>query len=270
MAGPKVLVAEPDASQRQIVEMLLLVNGFDVTFAHNGREALEFLKDNNPDLVIVSAQLPQVNGYDLARKVRGVRRLRSVPVILVAPENVPLDQARSDGQLAGADLVLSRPLGDKNLGERAKSLIERAALEAQSGRPGQQRNRTALTSSRVTPAVAPPTAPPAGSRPVSVTDTSEMMVPVLSAVSSGEDLDPHAEIAQLRKVVAELSSENTELKRQLTATGRSTQGGAEVISDLRRRLKRANEQLEEYRKKYPDLIDVKATGTFGTLFRRKN
>ncbi len=241
MSEHVVLVAEPEASQRQIIEMLLLVHGFKVVFALNGREALGFLQDNTPQLVIAYTGLPQLSGYDLARKVRGVKRLRRTPVILVAPDGIDMDAARADARNASADLLLQRPLGDKNLGERALALIIRAQSAEE-----------------------PPTRRSPARQPAPAAQ------PVLTAVSDGGKLDPEDEIAQLRKTVAELSKENADLRSQLTATGRHTSGGADVIADLRQRLHKANELIEEYRRKHPDLIDVKATGTFGGLFRRRN
>ncbi len=249
MAAHRVLVAEPDASQRQIMEMLLLVHGCDVTMALDAREALAFLRNNNPDLIVASTELPQMNGYDISRKTRGVKRLRNVPVILVAPEGTPLDEARTEAEMAGADLLMVKPLGDKNFGDRAVGLIRRSAespkspLKKRPGLGGQQGN-----------ASKPP----------------QSVASVLDSVAASDGPAENDEVRNLRQVVKDLSEENASLRKQLTATGRATSSGAGIINDLRSRLARANELLEEYRKRYPDFEEGRQAGGLGQLFRRKN
>ena len=252
MAQFSVLVAEPDASQRQIIEMLLLVHDCEVVMALNAREALSHLQDNTPDLVIASTQLPQINGYDLSRKLRGVRRLRNVPVILTTGADTALDEARTEAELAGADLLLMKPLGDKNLGERAVSLIRTAREQQASGKPRPRRSAAPQQSSR-----------PSGRSTQEIPAAS-----VLSPVSSAAGPDDSDEVKQLRKVVADLSAENATLRQQLTGTGRATSTGAGIINDLRERLARANELLEEYRRRYPELENQRQSG-LGKLLRRK-
>ncbi len=253
-----VLVAEPDASQRQIIEMLLLVHGCEVTSTLNAREALAHLRDNTPDLLIVSTTLPQLSGFDVSRKARGVRRLRHVPVILTAPEGTNLEQARSEAELAGADLLLLKPLGDKNLGDRAVALIRQAAQDKEDGKP-RSRPRPSSGSGK----------PSSSASKAATSDDRVRITSVLEPVSSESQSESDSEeVRQLRRVVADLTRENESLRLQLTGTGRATSAGSQTINDLRERLTRANELLEEYRKRYPDAEDGKSAG-LGQLFRRK-
>lgn len=254
MSQYTVLVAEPDASQRQIIEMLLLVHGCEVTSTVNAREALAQMRDTTPDLIIASTTLPQLSGFDLSRKARGVRRLRHVPVILTAPEGTNLDEARTEAELAGADLLLIKPLGDKNLGDRAVALIKQAAQELESGK----------LRSRTRPAPATGQSPARQAKASSEWPRTTVLEPVSS--DSHDDSD---EVRQLRKVVADLTRENESLRLQLTGTGRATSGGAQTINDLRERLTRASDLLEEYRKRYPEFEEGRS-GTLGQLFRRRS
>lgn len=239
MAAPVVLIAEPDASQRQIIDLLLTTGGFKLTFVTDGREALTFLQANTPDLLISAADLPVVDGLELCRKVRAVRRLANAPVILLTDNAASAAKLQAAAQAAGASLVLAAPLGDKNLSERAHGLI-------------QQKNQ--FNKLRVAP-----TKPPPAVRPATI----------LAPVSSGQQPDAATELVQLKQLVASLAQENAVLKRQLTATGRATSGGGEVISGLRAQLAEANVLLTEYRRRYPELeSDKPKPGTRG-LFRRK-
>ena len=235
MAVPAVLIAEPDASQRQIIDLLLTSGGFSLTFVADGREALAFLQENTPDLLIAAVDLPVVNGLELCRKVRAVRRLASSPVILLTHDAASAVKLQAAARTAGASLVLSAPLGDKNLSERAPALLQQ-----------EHELRAAPASSASTP--------PSATIPAQV---------------SSSRLDTAAELVQLKQLVASLSQENAVLKRQLTATGRATSGGSEMITDLRAQLTEATDLLAEYRRRYPELEAGRTNpGTRG-LFRRK-
>lgn len=257
MARFTVLVAEPDAAQRQIVEMLLLVQGGQVTMALNAREALTYLQNNTPELIVAATDLPQMNGFDLSRKARGVKRLRRVPVILTAPEGTVHSEMRGEAEKAGADLLMVKPLGDKNLGDRAAALIRQAAEQAADA--GDTR-RTQSRRSRQTP--------PPPDRPAAAEAPPDSHANVLNPVSEGVAVESE-EIRKLRMVVADLSAENDSLRKQLTATGRETSGGLSTINDLRERLARADELLEEYRRRYPDVEGGKSQSNLGKLLRRK-
>ncbi len=129
MARPvaRLLIADPDRLQLQLLDMLLASGSYDLTMVESGREALEHLKEHTPDLAILALDLPDVEGDVICGKIRRVTRLARTPVILVSPQSGRLglsDGVRSRARRAGADLVLPRPLGDKNLAERVGALLD--------------------------------------------------------------------------------------------------------------------------------------------------
>jgi CheY-like chemotaxis protein len=236
MTAPVVLIAEPDTSQRQIIDLLLTAGGFDLTFVTDGHEALTFLRDRTPDLVIVAVDLPDVDGLELCRKVRAVRRLARAAVILLAADAAGAAAIQDSARAAGATLVLAAPLGDKNLSERAHALI----------RQGVPSSAAARSAGAGLPAAA-----------------------VLAPVSAGQPPDAVTELAQLRQVIAGLTQENALLKRQLAATGRATSGGGELVADLRGRLAEASALLAEYQRRYPELKAGQSGRRPRGLFRRR-
>jgi len=138
MERSAVLVAEADPLQRQLVDMLLSVEGFDVTSVASGQEALGYLRERTPAAMVLAVDLPGVDGFALCQKAKVVGRLARVPVVLVADpsEGGGLDEeTRSKARASGADLLLQRPLGDKDLRERLARLIQRPGPEAP-GTPG--------------------------------------------------------------------------------------------------------------------------------------
>jgi DNA-binding response OmpR family regulator len=127
MAPAHVLVADPDRLQLQLIDMLLAGEGFETTLVDSGKAALEHLKEATPDLCLLAMDLPDVAGDVICGKVRRVSRLARTPVVLVAPQAGRFglsDDARRRARRAGADLILPRPLGDKNLRERLQGVLD--------------------------------------------------------------------------------------------------------------------------------------------------
>jgi CheY-like chemotaxis protein len=126
MRSTSVLVADADPLQRQLFDMLLGVDAFDVAIVASGAEALAHLREHTPDAVVLATDLRDVEATVICRKLKSVKRLARVPVVLVAPEpdagDTLSEALRRAARQAGADLLLQRPLGDKNLRERIQRL----------------------------------------------------------------------------------------------------------------------------------------------------
>jgi CheY-like chemotaxis protein len=123
----RLLVADPDRLQLQLIDMLLATGEYDLALVESGRDALEFLRGHSPDLCLLALDLPDVAGDVICGKVRRVTRLARTPVILIAPQDEKqrlADRDRARARKAGADLILPRPLGDKNLRERVQELLD--------------------------------------------------------------------------------------------------------------------------------------------------
>jgi DNA-binding response OmpR family regulator len=122
-----LLIAEPDALQRDLFDLLFAVDGFEITVVTNGADTLAYLREHTPAAIILAMDLPDIAGAAICQKAKAVSRLARVPVVLVAPRTgagAALDDAvRSVARRAGADLLVQKPLGDKNLRERVQRLI---------------------------------------------------------------------------------------------------------------------------------------------------
>ena len=121
-----LLVAEPDVLQRQLVDMLLTGEGYELVFVSSGRDALAYLKESTPALALLTLELPDITGAEICEKMKRVTRLSAVPVVLVASaEGRGIDAAtRELVRFVGADLLLQKPLGDKNLRDRVSRLLD--------------------------------------------------------------------------------------------------------------------------------------------------
>lgn len=126
----EVLLVDPDEPQRQLIDLLLSDARLRLTEVPTARAALERLRTHTPDLLVIAAELPDLDGVALTARVKRVARLASVPVIVTAEPDGDLGvspELRSAAERAGVDLLLPRPLGDKNLKERALRLVMRQA-----------------------------------------------------------------------------------------------------------------------------------------------
>lgn len=81
-----ILLVEDDLSLGQTLAELLDVNGFEVTWCHNGEEALKYLTNNEPSIIVCDLMMPVMTGEELFLKVRNFRKFDSVPFIIITAD----------------------------------------------------------------------------------------------------------------------------------------------------------------------------------------
>lgn len=132
MASPTLLIADDQAGQRAVLEMLLSLEGYELVTVEDGREALEWLKQNTPDLAILDVNMPHVDGLDVCRRMKRVTRLRQVPVLILTALRDDATMAAADE--AEADVVVRKPLEGKDFREHVQRLLRDGSA---TGRPGE-------------------------------------------------------------------------------------------------------------------------------------
>jgi two-component system, cell cycle response regulator len=120
-SGPLVLIVEDDPETRYYYSTALAHDGFDVTQAHNGYQALDKALERPPDLVLMDIAVPGLDGIELCRRLRSNPRTHDVPVLAVTGyENRHYeDRVRS----AGANQVLMKPCDPATLITEARRLL---------------------------------------------------------------------------------------------------------------------------------------------------
>ena len=90
----KILVIEDDADIREVLSLLLSMEGFDVSVAEDGLSALEYLRSAAalPDLVLLDLVMPFMDGYQFRREQKLDPRLSQIPVIIMTANQLPEDQ----------------------------------------------------------------------------------------------------------------------------------------------------------------------------------
>jgi DNA-binding response OmpR family regulator len=119
--GLSVLIAEDSPTQAEHLSSLLENNGFVVTAARNGREALDLARRQRPSVIISDVVMPEMDGYELCRAVKGDAHLKNVPAILVTELSSPQDVFK--GLDAGADNFLVKPYEEAHLISRISYLL---------------------------------------------------------------------------------------------------------------------------------------------------
>lgn len=118
-----ILVADDQEGQRVLIDMLLSLEGYRLVAVEDGREALAWLKENTPDLVVLDVNMPYVDGTDVCRRMKGVSRLAEVPVVVLTAMR---DEATQQAvRAAGADVLVRKPLEGKDFRKQVRRLLAR-------------------------------------------------------------------------------------------------------------------------------------------------
>jgi PAS domain S-box-containing protein len=136
----RVLIADDNADMREYLTHLLVTSGYQVTGVPDGRQALESIRFQVPDLVISDVMMPGVDGLQLLTALRNDPRAAALPVLLLSARAG--QEASVEGLLAGADDYLVKPFAAAELLARVRANVELARL-----RNHHTRWRTALVDS---------------------------------------------------------------------------------------------------------------------------
>jgi DNA-binding response OmpR family regulator len=121
VAGAHVLVVDDEDDLRDVVCTLLQRAGLRTTSARDGQQALKALYDERPDLVVLDAAMPVLDGWQTLERIR---HLSDVPVMMLTARDGELEKVR--GLKAGADDYVTKPFGRQELVARVEALLRRA------------------------------------------------------------------------------------------------------------------------------------------------
>ena len=91
----KILYIEDNPSNRLLVKRVLLVEGYDVLEAADGMAGLDLAQRERPDLILMDMNLPDVDGYDLTRRIRALPELSGIPVVAMTANVMHGDRERT-------------------------------------------------------------------------------------------------------------------------------------------------------------------------------
>ncbi|HID56529.1 TPA: response regulator [Candidatus Poribacteria bacterium] len=121
--GAKILIVDDEEDILDLVDLSLTADGFDVITARSGPEALEKVKEEMPDLILLDISMPDMDGYEVMRRLKGDRRTSSIPIIMLTAASDKRDKVRSFS--AGADDYVVKPFDADELTARIEAVLSR-------------------------------------------------------------------------------------------------------------------------------------------------
>lgn len=121
--APHVLVVEDEGAQREMLRYNLEAEGFAVSVAENGDEALLMIVEDAPDVIVLDWMLPHVSGIEICRRIKSDPRTRPIPVVMLSARGDEADRVR--GLETGADDYVVKPYSINELIARLRTQLRR-------------------------------------------------------------------------------------------------------------------------------------------------
>ncbi|WP_432823557.1 response regulator [Trichloromonas sp.] len=107
MNKKKILIVEDEESLLKLESILLISKGFEVKGVPNGKAALESVAEEQPDLILLDIMLPEIDGFEVCRRIKSDPATRHIPVIMLTAKKSREDMVR--GEKVGADWYITKP-----------------------------------------------------------------------------------------------------------------------------------------------------------------
>ena len=117
----EILVAEDSITQAIQIKHLLEGHHYNVIVAQNGKQAMDWLLNHKPSLVITDILMPEMNGYELCKKIKSNKNTEDIPVILLTRLSDP--EEIIEGLSCGADSFITKPYNEKYLLSHIKKIL---------------------------------------------------------------------------------------------------------------------------------------------------
>lgn len=120
MERRRILVVDDEERMVRFIRLNLEHDGFQVSEAFNGRQAIQKLRDVNPDLILLDVMMPDLDGFEVLEMAR---EISNVPVIMLTAKGEEDDRVR--GLELGADDYVTKPFSPRELVSRARAVLRR-------------------------------------------------------------------------------------------------------------------------------------------------
>ncbi|AIF50034.1 response regulator [Pelosinus sp. UFO1] len=123
-----VLIVDDEPTIAELIEFNLHKAGFQVLKADNGHTALQLVRSDKPDLIILDLMIPGIDGMEVCRKLKGQQHTASIPIIMLTAKNEEVDKIV--GLELGADDYMTKPFSPRELVARVKAVLRRSHKES--------------------------------------------------------------------------------------------------------------------------------------------
>ncbi|MFW5868220.1 MAG: response regulator transcription factor [Armatimonadota bacterium] len=126
----KILVVDDERHIVRLVEVNLSRAGYDVETAYDGVEALEKVKDTDPDMIVLDVMMPRMDGFEVLKRLQADSDTQDIPVIMLTAKAQDADIFR--GWSSGVSSYLTKPFNPREL----LTFVERIFQSMEGGGPG--------------------------------------------------------------------------------------------------------------------------------------
>jgi len=117
----RILVVDDEPDILKVIAVRLKAQGYEILTAVDGKEALDLIQQQRPDLVLLDLRLPVMDGYEVCRRMKSDDDLKDIPVIILTA-TVPEKLAQKMEELKAND-YMTKPFIPENLLEKVKKLV---------------------------------------------------------------------------------------------------------------------------------------------------
>jgi DNA-binding response OmpR family regulator len=126
-AKPKILIVEDDLDVADMLNAYFRVQGYEVFTVNWGEDGVRAASTSRPDLIILDIRLPDIDGYEVARRLRSDRKTNIIPIIFLTEKRDRAD--RLHGLELGADDYITKPFDVQELRLRVRNALRRASQD---------------------------------------------------------------------------------------------------------------------------------------------
>lgn len=127
-----ILIADDDLDSLKLIGLMLQRQGYEITVANNGHQAISKAQTEQPDLIILDVMMPDLDGYEVCRRLRRDPATQPIPIIMFTAKTMVDDKVA--GFEAGADDYLTKPTHPAELASRVKAVLARSAAQRETAR----------------------------------------------------------------------------------------------------------------------------------------
>jgi two-component system phosphate regulon response regulator PhoB len=121
----KILIVDDEPDALELIEVNLKAAGFEVMVADDGHEAMQKIRANSPDLILLDVMLPEMDGLEVCKTLRRDPATARIPIIMLTARAAEMDRVL--GLELGADDYITKPFSPRELILRVKNLLERTS-----------------------------------------------------------------------------------------------------------------------------------------------
>ncbi len=118
----KILIADDEQNIVISLEFLMKREGFTVCIAADGQEAIDKIRSETPDLVLLDIMMPRKNGYEVCQEIRSDPQLQGTRILMLTAKGREMEVTK--GLAMGADAYMTKPFSTRELVTRVKSLLD--------------------------------------------------------------------------------------------------------------------------------------------------